>query len=155
MAQINRGRLQLLISALCALVAVGYGVAMLTSAYTAFAKGFIHQQQVQSLERRTGKSYAQWQQEQSVQCSKEFSESREAQGWEEVHYRICMSIPVMELVPESDVALAFLAEKAHWLIGYILAAVFITWFMGFLIVKAIPAGTSRFWTWLTTNNKTQ
>jgi len=153
-AQINRSRLQLLIYALCALVAVGYGVVLLTSAYTPFAKRFIHQQQVQSLELRTGKSYAQWQQEQSVQCSKEYAGSREAQEWMEIHYRICMSIPVTELVPESDVALAFLAEKAHWFFGYILSTVFITWFMGFLVVKAIPAGTSRFWTWLTTNEKT-
>jgi hypothetical protein len=124
-AQINRSRLQLLISAICGLVVVGYGVDFLTSAYTSFAKGFIHQQQVQSLEGRTGKSYAQWQQEQSVECSKEFGKSRGAQEWKEVHYRICMSIPVLEPVPESDVALAFLAERAHWFIGYIFGGVFI------------------------------
>lgn len=155
MAQINRHRLHLLISGLFGLVAIAYGVALLTSAYSSFAKDFIHRQQIQNLEHRTGKSYAQWQQEQSLQCSKEFAESKETQDWKEVHHRICMSIPVMELVPDTDVVLAFLAARVHWLIGYVLAGALVAWLVGFLFAKAIPIGALRFWAWLTTSGKAQ
>lgn len=155
MAQINRNRLHALVSGLCALLAIAYGLVLLTSVYSAFAKSFINQQQIQNLERRTGKSYAEWQQGQSVQCTKEFAERKEAPEWKDVHYRICMSIPVMELVPDTDVVLEFLAAKGHWVIGYILAGALAAWLAGFLVAKAIPAAASRFWAWITTHEKAQ
>ena len=155
MAQINRNRLHLLLSGLCALLAIGYGLVLLSSTYSSFANGYTRQQYIQMLEKRTGKSYAQWQQEQSVICTKEFAESKETQEQKEFLYRVCMSIPVMVPVSDSDVMLAFSIARAHWVLGYILGAIVIAWFAGFLIAKALPTGTSRFWTWLTSSGKAQ
>jgi hypothetical protein len=154
-ARINRNRLHLLLSTLCGLVAIGCGFVLLSSAYSTFANGYTRQQYIQMLEKRTGKSYAQWQQEQSVICTKEFAESKETQEQKELLYRICMSIPVMVPVPASDVMWAFSIARAHWVLGYIFSAIVVAWLAGFLIAKAIPTGTSRFWTWLTSSGKAQ
>jgi hypothetical protein len=137
------------------LVAIGYGLVLLSSTYSSFADGYIRQQQIQILEKRTGKSYAQSQQEQSVICTKEFAESKETQEQKEFLYRICMSIPVLVPVSDADVVLAFSMARAHWVLGYILGAIAIAWLAGFLIAKALPTGTSRLWAWLTSSRKTQ
>ncbi len=155
MAQINRNRLHLLLSGLCGLVAFGYGLVLLSSAYSSFANGYTRQHYIQMLERRTGKSYVQWQQEQSVICTKELAESKETQEEKEFLYRRCMSIPVMVPLYDAHVMLAFSKARAHWVLGYMFGATLAAWLAGFLIAKALPTGTSRFWAWLTSGGKAQ
>lgn len=160
MAQINRNRLHLLVSSLCGVAALGLGMFLVFSVYSPFKDQFLHKQYIQVLEQRTGKSYTQWQEEQSVRCSKEVAESKDTGGgvyslYPEEHrahlYQICMSVPITSLIPDSAVWLAFASANALWALGYVLTAAFSAWFVGFLVAKALPRAVSQFWGWLTSS----
>lgn len=162
MAKINRHQLHLLISTIAALLIFGYGVVMLSAEYRAFSESYTHERYVKALEQRTGRPYAQWREEQIVRCSREVAENKETppflfalapEEWKAHLHRICMMIPITELVPESEIASAFARTVAHWVISYTVVATLLAWVLGWVSAKGIPRAMSSFWAWLTSGDK--
>ena len=154
--------LHLLLSAIGGAVALGFGVMLLMANYSVFSDDYTRQRYIQALEQRTGKSYAEWREEQRVRCSKKVAESKETpplqfalypQDWKEHLHRICMMIPVTEPVPDSDVVVVFSKTTGHWVLGYVVVTLALAWLFGFMLAKALPRGTSAFWSWLTSGAK--
>jgi len=160
MARINLNRLHILIAAICGGVSAYYGVLLWASAYPIFADSVIRARQVEAIERQSGKSYIEWEQEQHLRCAKESEDPKNTAGifgyygheQKQHFYRMCMN-PVIVPVDDSEIVGAFLMKNAHWIVAYILASVAVAWSLGFVIAKALPKGTIGFWKWLTSEEK--
>jgi hypothetical protein len=158
--RINRNRLHILIGAICGGVAIFYGASLWGSAYPIFANSFIRDRQIQAIERQSGKSYFEWEQEQALRCAKEAEDPNNSNTGvfglvpqpKHHFYRLCMN-PAIVPVDDSEIVGAFLKKNAHWIVAYILASVAMAWSVGFAIAKALPKGTVGFWRWLTTEEK--
>lgn len=163
-ASINPSRLHLLLSATCGVVALAYGIYLLTAEYPPFASNFTERRHIQAIERETGKPYAEWKNERAIYCSKHETEIEDSgggvfafdpQGQRELLFEACMNgISAEDIVPNGEIRTAFMKAAALPALAYAGGTIVAAWLIGFLFARAIPIGSKRLWRWLTSNEKT-
>jgi len=167
MTSINPNRLHLLISSICGVVALAYGAHLLALEYSPFSANLIEQRQIKAIERNTGKPYAEWQKDRTIYCSKQEAESKglgggggggifslDPQGQREILYQACMN-PIFESIPNAEIRTAFMKVTFPLAAAFAIGAIVASWLIGFLLTKAIPAGSNRLWIWLTSGGRSK
>jgi len=160
---INPNRLHLLISVMCGVIALAYGAHLLSVGYAPFANSFTERRQIEAIERSTGKPYTEWQKDKAIYCSKQVADTQDLgsgifafdpRGQGEIQYQACMN-PVFDVIPNAEVRTAFIKATLLPASAYAVGAIVSAWLIGFLLAKAIPAGSNRLWVWLTSGGRSK
>ena len=165
MRKVNRNKLLTLLSSINFLLLLVSGAWYLKGEFKPFESQYIEQRNVVFIETKFKKPYLVWQQEREAECianaRQEPIEDWHSRGWLDAfatdadimnaRINFCEKGVSMVITPRNEVILAYLKHNAIKILIFTLVVAPLSWLFGVLLVYWLPAGVSRFTSWLTTN----
>lgn len=165
MGKINRKRLLTLLLSVNLLVVLASGVWYLKDEFKPFESQYIEQRNIEFIEDKFKKPFLVWRQEKEAECianaRQEPIEDWHSRGWLDAfatdadimnaRINFCEKGVSMVITPRNEVILAYLKHNAIKILIFTLVVASLSWLFGVLLVYWLPAGVSRFTSWLTTN----
>ena len=149
-AKINPNRLRFAIGACIALVLSAWALERLSGDYASFSRQYSEALNNRYKIDKAG-SVKEWEQQQTEKCSSNLSLPDLDKEQRNLMFLACMS-PLLVNVPEEEVRAAYLEKRWLWLALGLPAIPLISWFVVFLVGRALPWVVLGFWKWLTTQS---
>jgi hypothetical protein len=158
--QINRDKLQWLITGIASALAISYGIFLIAFSYQDHERVYIRRAAEAETEKRTGKPFAEWDRDDRPRECAAYADANPNDfmwGGRDAVYSRCMTmLGISRIVQPVEIVPGYLREHGKGILLFIAAAALACWLAGLILAKGVPSLAtkamkwfSRFRNWIT------